>query len=443
MKDDLAPDPATVKADIKKTAIEILGEMVSEVSATPELKKARNDIVNKTLTAWAGNSRFKNMLAGFVSRRITAKDHPFALPPTRPEELKLWGNMGTLTLLGIRFMAAMDRENPQWMAQMMETPLKRTLANVDFGELYEMIDGSEDRVLAVQAMLQRVINEFPIKFGLAPAIKLRMVNMNLKKKNMTLASIEDMAPDMLARTFLSLIEKLIEGREIGELADRIAGLVRKIHAGGVMEGEAGKSLLEIVLTQKLREILPEIKPEIFRKAVIGLAELKESTGNALTVALEENPALMLELIASRAAIRNPGIRRQGRKAAMLAELPSGELADAMAKGISDLDAEEVAGTVNNWLRIINHLNERHPEKTIDLLASCAAMIDPDELETAVRWLMPGAVDAMRPVAGILMPELIRGFCRLVEPQPGQDTADMDNALAMLRRMILDNGEGSL
>ena len=120
---------------------------------------------------------------------------------------------------------------------------------------------------------------------------------------------------------------------------------------------------------------------------------------------------------------------------LLADLPEEEVNEAMSAGLSDLDTQELGETINTTLRLLNSLRRTHPEALPGVLAGIAATIDIDELKETATWMVPSAVTAVKPLAVAMMPSVIRGLADLLTPEPGDDTDELDAAIAQLKTAL--------
>jgi hypothetical protein len=116
-------------------------------------------------------------------------------------------------------------------------------------------------------------------------------------------------------------------------------------------------------------------------------------------------------------------------------MPDKDVNDAISTGLSNLDTQELGETINGVLRLLNSLRRTHPNSLPQLLAGVAATIDTDELKEAAQWIVPSVVAAVKPLTGAVMPLLIRGLAELLRPKPGDDTEEMDTAIAELKTAL--------
>ena len=434
-----------IEKQMKDEAVEVFRRIVSEVTETPEFKKVKNASINKALSSWAGENVFENMDGSRMSEKISQefKDAESA-PKTKIEDLELWGNIGKLITLGARYVAQKDKTDSDRIANLLAKPLKELLMNTDFGHIYEMVAASEDRIMATQRMIQDVMGQFPTKSGIFPAIKFKKANTSLKKRNLALKNMEKLPPEMLLSSMINLFNELIEPEALGVLIHQISELIRKIHAGSVILGEAGKPMIEMSLTNKLRDALAQVDPVVFGKAFVALMEEVEGVSSAIMTATSEEPEIIGKIVTSYGARKNSKIRRIRKKADILEELvDEGDGSRLIGQGLADLDTQEVGETVNAWLRIINSIHDSQPDVALTPVSSLFSVIDWDELQTAAQWLVPDLIESIKPLAGAVMPSLINGLCELLTPIPGDDSDQLDEALANLRSILSSNGGGTI
>jgi len=431
----------SIENRFKDEAVAVFRQIMSEITQTPEFKKAKNDTVIKALSSWSGESMFKKMVSNRMHKKITEelKDAQYA-PKTDINNVKVWENIGKLITLGSQYMAQKDKTDPNRVANMLEKPLTDLLRHTDFGIIYEMIAVSEARAIATQEKIQQVMGEFPTKSGILPAIKLKKTNTAIKKRNLSLKNMENMPPEMLLSSMLNLVKSLIEAKELGTLINQVSELIRKCHTGNVILGEAGKSAIELTLLEKLADSWPEVDPVVFRKAVVGLLESYEAVSSAVMASISEQPEVFGELVSSFGLRKNTTIIRKSKKAALLEEfIDESDGTALIEKGLADLDTQEIGETLNTWLRIINSIHESQSDVALTPLSSLVSIIDLDELETAAQWILPNIIESIKPIAGAVMPSLINGVCELLTPEPGEDSEQIDEALSNLRNILSRNG----
>jgi len=198
-------------------------------------------------------------------------------------------------------------------------------------------------------------------------------------------------------------------------------------------------LFQIYLTTLLQEALPNIDPVLLKKAKIALAEDSEALSNALSDSLSDNPDLMMEVISAYGSTKTPRIKGASRKIRLFEEIDQDQLADATAKGLSDLDTYEIAEIINSFLRTINSIHRIKPEVFSTIACSIADCVDPEEFRASADWLIPEIVEAARPVIDASMPSILNALCEMLCPQGGILDENYQEAIGKLKTVLLSAG----
>ncbi|MBN2298693.1 MAG: hypothetical protein JXM72_08865, partial [Deltaproteobacteria bacterium] len=215
--------------------------------------------------------------------------------------------------------------------------------------------------------------------------------------------------------------------------------IRRLHTGNYLLAKAGKPLFQIYLTSLLKEALPVIDPLLLKKARIALAEDKEAIANALADAVTDNPNLMLETVSAYGSMKTPLIKGTSRKIRLLEEIDQDQLADATARGLSDLDTFEIAEVINGFLRTINSIHTLRPEVFSTIATSIADSVDIQELRDTAQWILPEFVEANRMVIEACMPVIINSLCAVLNPQGGIMDEEQLEAFNNLKTALLAAG----
>jgi len=161
----------------------------------------------------------------------------------------------------------------------------------------------------------------------------------------------------------------------------------------------------------------------------------ETIRNVWTETMAKRPDLFLANLRHSADRRNPKIRATRRELDLLADLPEDKVNVAISAGLTDMATQELGETINTVLRLLNSLRRTHPDSLPRVLAGVAATIDTDELKEAAAWIVPSAVAAVKPLAGAIMPSILRGLAELLTPEPGDDKDELDAAIAELKTAL--------
>jgi hypothetical protein len=250
----------------------------------------------------------------------------------------------------------------------------------------------------------------------------------------TLKPLHTLAPDIMADVVFSLMRSL-DGKAAGELVNDLSEVIRQIHTGSALIGDQGLPQFSADLRILLADFASTLNPEVLLKARTALAQDLETIRNTWTETMAARPDLFLSELRQMAERRNPAIRATRREVDLLANMPEADVNNALSTGLSDLDTQELGETINAILRILNSLRRSHPEAVPRVLAGMASTIDTDELKDATAWIVPAAVEAVKPLAGAVMPAVLRGLAELLTPEPGDDTDEMATAIAELKTAL--------
>ncbi|MHB8139024.1 MAG: hypothetical protein ACYDGO_11660 [Smithellaceae bacterium] len=466
---------------------QFLSMIVKELASTAEFRAVATGLARRLLADWSAHDPFNRLVAGRVEKWIIkelatlaeqntethdcwkdpemaaamaqgmAKDVPLLInaiigtavrlsegrqhlpPECRRETFQSTlkgintGLLGRWLTLQIRSFSDLTA-NPEGFAEAMEDPIRNLIASIDFGELKEAMDGSEEAIVASVRMVNTTIWDYPAKFICLASLLPTVANIILRSARETLVPLHAQAPDVLADVVFSLLRSL-NGKAAGDLVNGLAEVIRQTHTGSALIGDQGLPQFGADLRILLADFASALNPEVIIKARTALAEDMETIRNAWTETIAERPDLFLASLRHSADRRNPQIRATRREVDLLADLPKDEVNEAISAGLSDLDTQELGETINTVLRLLNSLRHSHPEALPSVLAGVAATIDTDELKEAASWIVPSAVTAVKPLAGVVMPPLIRGLAELLTPEPGDDMDETAGAIAQLKTAL--------
>jgi hypothetical protein len=458
--------PAKQKGQEKRTRPQpaLLDELVRTIVHTNEFKTIMRAVVPEVASQWAGGNSLKKIAAGLAAKSIQKGFAPDAeeLPSlvnailgvldrslkeastlTNEERSRL---TATLTagidtkIIGsiITRMAVMVNNahaaQPVFISDNGRENFRRFIEAVDFGEIKEAVDGSSEDFTAMMRMANEEMWRYPAKVICLLSLLPAAVNMTVSAVKETLTPIHALAPDIMADVIFSLMRSL-NGKAAGELVNGLAEVVRQIHTGSALIGDQGLPQFGADLKILLEDFASALDPQVIGKARTALAQDMETIRNTWTETMADRPELFLSELRQIAERRNPGIRATKREFDLLANIPEVDVNNALSAGMSDLDTQELGETINTVLRLLNSFRHSHPEAVPRFLAGVASTIDTDELKEAAAWIVPAAVDAVKPLAGAIMPAVLRGFAELLTPEPGDDTDEMDAAITELMKAL--------
>ncbi len=309
------------------------------------------------------------------------------------------------------------------------------LKNTDFGEIREMVEGSDPYVLKTIEAFNEQLWKYPAKVGTLVATVIPLMNTFIKSFREILVPIEKaVGPDLLADIMLSII-KGINGADTAKLVNSLSEVIRRIHTGSLLLGRGGKPLFQIYLTDLLHECYAEMDPELAKKIRIIFAQDREAIANAMAEALTCNPGIPLSYLASFGSVKTSDIKALSRKLGVMEEVDLNGLKAALSESMSDLDTYEIAGLVNTACRVVNRIHDAKPDIVSNALSGVMDSVDSDEVKKTVQWLIPDVVDAIKPLATIVMPFFIKSLVELISPEEGYASPEHKVAMESLRTAL--------
>jgi hypothetical protein len=363
------------------------------------------------------------------------------LPPDEKKEVlgKMLSNLkigenGEALTAAMRIINEMHHINPTFFADQFQTGLESLIQRVDFGELKDLLDNSAGDAIAFVKMLNDVMWHYPAKMLLLISLIPSIANIAVASFKDTVMRFNDISPDLITDIALSFLRE-IDGRPIGEFINEVTELIRKLNTGSALLGEPGKPLFPRNLSRILEEALSAIDNELFWKARVAIAEGKESANNTMVDALRDNPELLISQLDNFSSLRNSRVRAISRKMSLMETLPEQDVADAISRGVSALDAQEMGEILNLMVLLSNRVRKLKPEIASALVTQFVDTLDLSEVQDMVKWIIDDLGEALRPLARVVVPQLVRGVCGWLAPEEDDNKEDVDIALNSLRTLL--------
>jgi hypothetical protein len=388
----------------------VIGEIIWRVAKTPPAKNLVMSVVRAALKDWSGDSRFREHISANVEKTIDN-----VLSQRGNDENKV-------------------AEDASY-AESLRPIVRDLVENIDFGEIKEALDFHKENIGAAVMMINEELWRYPAKVICLLSLLPAAANMGVSAVKETLTPINRLAPDLLADVVFSLVDD-VDGKNIGLLINELSELVRKIHTGSTLLGESGKPKLPNSLNRLTGEVISTIDINLLLKSRKLLAEIKEVSLKSFIDQLEQSPELSREFFQDHFLSVVAFIRNWSRKADAFERVFSDEdIAREFAKGMGEIDAQEVAGTLSMLCGIVNRVRAVTPGVIRNTLSQTINAIDSDEAGETVRWLTEDIVESIKPVASEVLPPIIRGIADLLRPDPANSSDEIQEALAYLKSAI--------
>jgi hypothetical protein len=389
-------------------SIEILGSLLAGWLQSPTFEKVLLSALRNVLSTWSDGSRTKQKISDLALKLAAPKIPPQPLSGDGINARKV----GRLVTVLAQHFNDLQTQNPMHLADSLEGPLCEFIAKTDFGEVKELVDRAEEPIVElVRRLMGFVWNTYPAKFGMVISLVHPLGNIIVRSLKEIVKPLNGVSPDLFTDLIFTIVRS-IDGRQIGELVNAVLEMVRQLHTGSLLQGEAGVPQFQMDLTQKLREILSGIDPELLLKIKVITAEFAEERANAVSDILDENPELVLGLVSRYSSLKNPSIRSKQNRLRVFEHLSEGEFATAVAKGLSEIDTQEISEIFNTLMRMFNSVHAEKPDFFPRLISDLFMNIDTDALKTATEWFMQDIIGGLKPIAGEVLPIVLKGISEL-------------------------------
>jgi len=345
------------------------------------------------------------------------------------------GSGSVLTSLA-RIINEVHAHNPRYFAETMRPAFVAFLERTDFGELKELVDNSAADIVETVRMVNRELWEYPAKTVCILGVITSLVNIAVDSLRETLAPINGLAPDLLSDVVLSLVHE-IDGPRFGGVVNELSELVRKVHTGSTLIGEQGKPQFTVEVSRLISGAMGAVDVNLLLKARALLAEIRELTLVTLINLLGHNPVLAREFFQGHFTALVRVMRSWSHKADAFETLfTDDEIAEEFARGMREIDAQQLADTVSRLSALFNKVRKRTPGIIRTTLTQIMNSLDADEIGETARWLTNDVVRSIKPVAAEVLPPIIRGAAELLSPDQYDDPGELEDALALLRKTLL-------
>ncbi|MDT8273316.1 MAG: 2-hydroxyacyl-CoA dehydratase family protein, partial [Desulfomonilia bacterium] len=268
---------------LEHESIELLSNLLTEFIQSPRVHNVVLSVFRNVLSAWSEGNRARRILSGIALRMADES----GIHHSHPENGIDYKKVGRLITVGALHLNALQTQNPRYLADHIEEPLRAIIEHTDFGELKECLDRAEDPIVElVGRVMGFVWNTYPAKLGTIISMIHPLGNIIVRSLKEVLAPLNSVSPDLFTDLIFA-IAKSIDGRKIGELANTVMDLARQIHTGSLLQGEAGVPQFQMDITEKLREIMSSLDTGLLVKVKIITAEMAEERENAISEIMDE------------------------------------------------------------------------------------------------------------------------------------------------------------
>ncbi len=341
------------------------------------------------------------------------------------------GRTGAVLTRCARTLVDIHSVDPEFFTKAIEPGFIKWVESVDLGEFKEMLDNAEVDGRALVEMVMTVLFEYPTKFVVLLALLPGLVNFIMDSLEIIIGKVNTFPPDMLTDVVLALA-KDINGASIANLLNQLTEVVRKIHTGS--DPKLPKDLAGM-----MGEIISQIDPVILWKSKIALAEIKASTAQAMTDAVNDNPAYKQLDMVKGPEITNIRMKSLNQKLTSWESFDDEETSEFWGRHLTAYDVQETAEVANNVLRLINRLVAEKPAIFSEFIGQFADAIDDYELAESLKNVFNGANEEIRPAARAVVPGLVTWICNVIQPEDDEYEDDAATAREAIQSLFAVEG----
>jgi hypothetical protein len=344
------------------------------------------------------------------------------------------GKMGEVFTSLARTAGELQRSDPTFFSKRVLSLLRSFLETADFGEFRELLDHSREDLAALATGVNELAFDYPAKLVLLLSAIPDASNFLLVFTEDLLKRFADLPPDVLSDILLTFFKE-IDGITLGRLVDRVTEIIRLVHTGSSLIGDAGTPQFTADLREKLRVAAAEIDPALLFKASNALIDGREAVLKTACDVAGENPELLKLRLKHLSAQKNSNIRLMKHRLESLEALPEEEVAQALADGLSGWNGYDLAETMNLAAQTANTLKATNPDVVEQVLGEFFGSLDLQDVEETVAWLAADIGRAARPLVRVAAPILIKEVLGCLTPEDDGNDEPIAEALTMLCRTI--------
>ncbi len=344
---------------------------------------------------------------------------------------------GELLTTSARIVEELYRDDPHCFSSLLSPLIEAKIARTDFGELKSILDLAGEDIARLLKQCADLMLAYPAKLISLLAVVPDGINILIGFMASILAGVNGLPPDILTDLLLTLLKQVDEAA-VGLSINRINELIRQLHTGSTLIGEMDAPRFSTDLQAKIQAVVAEIDPALAMKARSALIDGRETLISRLIDTAGENPDYLNLWLRQLTLKRNANIRILRHKLQTFENLPEEEALSALAAGLSNWNAYDLAEMVNAVGRTLNRIRHVSPDLFPKLTAEFVNALDLYELEEALDGYSKELAEVIRPLVRVAAPLVIREVCRIFEPAEEDDGCDaaIESARVCLKRWLL-------
>jgi len=388
---------------------------IAEALQTREIRNTVDSVITEIINQWEEGNAVKTIISNPVKWIV---NNCFSKPDNQQQENELLLLIQRLNMT-------------KHIGGIMRSFLKRT----DLGYFRTYADHSKEDIQSMIQELNDLLVEFPGKLitGLSfiPVVSNHVV-FYLKD---LIYRLNVLPADILTDIIISIFKE-VDAKPLGLLINHVNELIRQIHTGSALIGEAGAPQFTSELLEKLKTIHKEVNTELLFKAGTAIIDGKEVLQSAFNTLLDNDPELMKAHLHHLILSYNSKLSMIKQKLELIDTLNDEDDTETLTSVISEINGSDLAETINTACFILNALQENAPATIPKILSECINTLDLDEMEHAMETLFTENTDIFKPLVRTTFPGIVNGLIGCLASANDENDEQIENSRKNLRQFIL-------
>jgi len=330
---------------------------------------------------------------------------------------------------------ALHKNNPTFFSQKTIPEIRSLLENTDFGDLKRLVDNSEEDIHSVIQGLNDLLVEFPGKLITGLSFIPGMSNHIFFYLKDLISRLNLLPADILTDILISVF-KDFDGKTIGSFINNVNELIRQVHTGSALIGEAGSPQFSEDFLKKMKSIHSEIDNELLLKAGNALIAGKVVLQKTFHILLDNDQELLKVHLQHLIHSYNSRLTVLKEKLEIIEELNEDDDSESLASVISEFNVFDLAETMNTSFFILNTLQENSPKTLQKIISEFLNTLDLDEIEKVLETIFIENNTSFRPLVRTTFPIIVNAFMECLSEENDDNDEKIDNAKNQLRQFIL-------
>ena len=275
--------------------------------------------------------------------------------------------------------------NPRFLTENLGPLISAYISNLDFGELWDAFENSKDDIHGLTKIINQTIFNFPAKFILLSSLGPKTMNMLMPGLGDTLARINQFAPDLISDSILAMLDEM-DAKALGNLCNEVCELIRKLHTGSALLGEAGHPRFAHVITDFLQDFLSSLDQNSLYKARSMFNDGLESASQAWNQVFEDQNQCQ-HYLGLKIQKFNNRISTRLRLLEALQEQEDDQIKDGAA-ALTEFNAGDAAESINLFCQLFNRMQELKPQALANMTEEFIDGLDAEQLQQTAQTMTP-------------------------------------------------------